>query len=470
MLQIIKSKREEGDCEIDFCEKNTNIRSMFKKVVESLEKANVRAKLKSGELMCPDCGAPAGKLPKNWDEVMACGACGARASLNEWANASDPERRIGFADRPPVGTKIRRETIAPDHVIWHIPAVGKFGFFLFFAIFWLLITGLVSGGFLLAILSGGEIEGNMPEWLLIPFFGIFWAVGLGMLYAAFRQKYMKHTVTFGNGNVTLRRELFGKTREKSLLKTSVSSIVQKEFYQQNYKPIYGIEIRGSDGKLRFGSALTAEEKAWLVADFRKVLEGDKVPESIATSGAASGGLAPMQVGQRKSVFSVTIPKPGVSALIGSLIFAIFGIGFVCAGIFLIEGESSPADSESGGWLPFLMANGFRTFWIMFSSIFVFAGLGMSYSTLKGMRKDRRIEGNEAEISLRTYRNGLVMEDRSFPRSQVFDIRATQSGSSNGNAMKRVELIIGDKTEKIASWMDGDAADQLVEEVRAALGR
>lgn len=95
---------------------------------------------------------------------------------------------------------------------------------------------------------------------------------------------------------------------------------------------------------------------------------------------------------------------------------------------------------------------------------------MTYSTLRAIKKDRRIEGNEAEISIRTYRNGLILEDRSFPRNQVHDIRGTVSGSSNNKSMKRVELIVGDKAEKITSWMDGDLADQLIAEVRAALGK
>lgn len=442
---------------------------MFKKVFESLEKANVRTKLKNGELACPDCGAAAGELPKNWNEVMVCKSCGARASLTEWANGANSGQSIGFADRPPANTKIRRETVGQDQVIWHIPATGKFGFLLFFALFWLFITAMVSGGFLIAFFTGGEIEGDMPGWLMIPFFGIFWAVGLGVLYAAFRQKFLNQSITFDRNQITLQKKMFSKTSEKSLAISSIGSIAQKEFYQQNYKPVFGIEIRGKDGKLRFGSDLTAEEKSWLVADFNQVLSGKQTTGFNGTT----EGLAPIRVGSRKSVFSVSIPKPGAGALFASLIFTIFGMGFVCIGIFLIEGESIPRDQQGAGglmtWFHFLLANGFRTIWIMFCSLFVLIGLGMTLSTLRAMKKDRRIEGNEAEISIRTYRNGLILEDRSFPRNQVHDIRGTISGSSNNKSMKRVELIVGDKTEKIASWMDGEMADQMIAEVRAALG-
>jgi hypothetical protein len=63
-----------------------------------------------------------------------------------------------------------------------------------------------------------------------------------------------------------------------------------------------------------------------------------------------------------------------------------------------------------------------------------------------------------------------LENRSFPRDQVYDIRGIITGASSNKSMKRVELIVGNKTEKIAGWMDGDLADQLIQEVRDALGK
>jgi hypothetical protein len=101
---------------------------------------------------------------------------------------------------------------------------------------------------------------------------------------------------------------------------------------------------------------------------------------------------------------------------------------------------------------------------------MFAGLGMAGQFLLGRGKERRIEGNATEISIRTYRNGLILKDRSFPRREVTDIRASVSGSSGSTPMKRLDLIVGDRAEKLASWIDGDEADALVRKVREALGR
>ena len=47
---------------------------------------------------------------------------------------------------------------------------------------------------------------------------------------------------------------------------------------------------------------------------------------------------------------------------------------------------------------------------------------------------RRIEANATEISIRTYRNGLILKEKSFPRREVMDIRASVSGSSNSTNM------------------------------------
>jgi hypothetical protein len=49
-------------------------------------------------------------------------------------------------------------------------------------------------------------------------------------------------------------------------------VQKKEFYQKNYRPVYGIEIKASNGKIRFGSALTEEEKSWLCWEIREFIK------------------------------------------------------------------------------------------------------------------------------------------------------------------------------------------------------
>ena len=170
-----------------------------------------------------------------------------------------------------------------------------------------------------------------------------------------------------------------------------------------------------------------------------------------------------------------IPAAGMASVIGPFVLALFGIGFICIGIFLIDGEPLPdlsGKSGPGYWfslIHWLFSNGFRTFWVLFSSLFAITGIYTGLSALRELGSNRRIEGNPADISIRTYRRGLVLKDRSFPRSEVTDIRASESGRIGNTFTKRVELIVGEKAEKVAIWMNGDKADDLVAEVREAMG-
>ena len=190
---------------------------------------------------------------------------------------------------------------------------------------------------------------------------------------------------------------------RRILRTSPKvTVSQQVFYSQNYQPVYGVEIRNSEGKLRFGTALGAEEKAWLVTEVRDVLGRGDERRSDDPSGASV--LEPMKVARAKEVFSVPVPPPGKSAIFGSLVFVAVGIGFMCIGVFLIKGEPFPDRSESEGLeyafdlLFSLLSDGFRTVWILFSSVFAVIGTVVLISTLKRMGKDLRIEGNAAQIS------------------------------------------------------------------------
>ena len=273
------------------------------------------------------------------------------------------------------------------------------------------------------MLTGGEVEGDMPEWALIPFFAVFYVIGFGFLYAGLREKYQRQRLTIGGGKVTLSKQMFGKSKEKSLSSGTLTFVSKKEFYKQNYQPVYGIEIKGPNGKLRFGSIITTEERAWLLADMKKTL----AVENKGQSATAVALIAPMKVPRPKSIFSVAVAPPKRPALVASLCVSAFAIGFVCIGI------------------------------------------GMTVSTVRAMNRDLRIEGNDAEISIRSYRRGLIVKNRSFPRRKVTDIRTSNSGHINGKVRKRVELIVGDKAEKIVNWIDGEQADVIAEELRSALG-
>jgi hypothetical protein len=442
---------------------------MFKKLQEKLEAGNFKALVTKGVLACPSCGAKPLGIPANASETLTCSGCGTRASAKEWASAGRPGELVGNPDRPPAGTKITRGNDASGASVWDIPASGKSGGLLVFAVLWCSIIALVSGGFLFAYLSGEPIQnkgpGKSPDWVIIPFLSVFWAVGLGMFYAGFRNKFAKHRIAVSVDAVSLRREFFGKVRDKSLPLAGINAVSQVEFYQKNYQPVHGVEIRGNGGKLRFGSILTPEEKAWLVADIGRAIFG--TPTAVATS-QRSALVA-------QSVFSIVLPNSRKHVWPLAVMLVAMGIAFVVVGVLFIDSpapfrsaEAPPAVAAFDRIFDFL-THGFRNVWIFMSGMMAVAGLSLVVWLMTTRGQETRVEGSDSEIALRTYRHGRIIKDRSFPRASVTDLRASVSGSSNNKVMKRLELIVGDRAEKLASWIEGARADEIVREVRRCLG-
>lgn len=435
---------------------------MFRKVIA---KAGAAAR-KSAHLACPECGARPETLPSNSKSVITCARCGTKASWSEWSATARQSGSVSDPDRPPANTRIVRQADDMGGVEWNIPASGKSGGFMFFAIFWCAITAVVSGGFLF-----GEVksDGDFPvQLILIPFFGIFWAIGLGMLYVACRNKYAKHRLRANRETVTLSRMLFGRAKHKSLPADGISSIAQAEFYQSNYQPVYGIEIKGRQGKLRFGTMLGDEDKAWLVADLRRVVFGAPV------TAAARQVVADAAVRTRQAYFSHPVPGSRSHLWPLAILLTLIGVAFVCIGIFVIDwetgktAEKAPSAIKVFDFVFSLMTGGFRVIWTLMSGLMAVGGIGLGTWLVRTRGQETRVEGSDSEIAIRTTRHGRVLKERVFPRAQVSDIRTSVSGSSNNRTMKRVELIVGDKAEKIAGWIDGEQADALVEEVRRAL--
>lgn len=404
---------------------------------------------------CPRCSAAASYKPQRMDEVITCQACGYLGSVMDWVGGK--KGPATHSPEPLVSTKITKESVLGSQV-WNIPASGRSGGFLFFAAFWLAITSVVSGGFLYAFLSGKEIEksGNFPDWALIPFFGIFWAVGIGMAYAGLRAKYAKHRVIIQGNTITIQRSLFFKTKEKSL--PDPVSIEQVVFYSQNYTPVYGIEIKARSGKFRFGSSLRDEEKAWLVADFKHALWPEAAAEEAELQAAAD---APLEQGDQ--AFSIVLPK-GTALKTFGIVLTLVGLGF-CSFWYLgiyrhksFHASSMPFDFMFGVVWPF-----------MSFAIFI-AGIVCLVKFFRGGEVERRLEGTADAIFLRKFQRGVMTDEKKHPRESVHDVRSSNSGEMNGRPMFKVQLITATKAEKLAGWIPQDQAERLVGEIKKAMGR
>jgi hypothetical protein len=433
---------------------------MFKKLIDRARSAATRTMASKGLLVCPTCGE---KSTTANGDLVTCLACGTRASMEEWtARVAPPAIAAADPDSPPLGTRISRAIDPSGKVVWMIPASGKSGGLMVFACLWCAVTAMISGGFLIVYLSGKPLGGNLPGWALIPFFGLFWVVGLGVFYAAIRSKYATHRLSAGPDQVILRRECFGRSSEKSLVAADVRSVSQTVFYTQNYEPVHGIEIRGKAGRLRFGSMLTESEKSWLTADLNRVIIG--APSPTATPAAVTAA--------RQSYFSIVLPRGRGHLLSLAIVLSLMGVCFLGVGVFVID--HTPITGSEGAARIFdlvfhLFTEGFRGIWLLMSGLMTASGITLLFFHLRSRRRETRLEGTDSEISIRVYQHGRVLRDRTFPRPSVTDLSSSVSGSSNGKPMKRIELITADSAEKLAWWIDADLADAFVTEARAALG-
>ncbi len=82
--------------------------------------------------------------------------------------------------------------------------------------------------------------------------------------------------------------------------------------------------------------------------------------------------------------------------------------------------------------------------------------------------ERKLEGDATQMFVRETRNGLVLSEQAFARDSVKSIRAKSSGESNGRLMKRIDLRVDGKEQRLALWVKGEEADDFVEEAKRLL--
>lgn len=455
-----------------------NPRVIRNKLLSMLENAALTKAASGKGFTCPACGSNLQAKGVVSGQVLTCPSCGHFGSATEWLMKSGTDHSGSTplpANIKPAGTRI---TLEPrmGATVWKIPASGRSGGLVPFAWLWSLFCLAMGGMVLWSGITGTVTINDQPatveralgmELFMTPFF----LIGAAMLYFGYRSKLASHEVSIGRGRVALTRHWLGRAKEKSITLADVETIGQAVFYTRNYQPVHGIEIKGGRKKLRFGSSLTEAEKAWLVEQFQRSVWPDRfrVEETSPQHSAA----APATTVAGNSAFSVLLPKP--SSLIGlSLMLLIMGAAFLAVGIFLIKPVGGGSSGHAPGIFRVLellfsvLDSGFRIVWCLFSTIMLVAGTFCLRSHRRNAGVEQRLVGSPTSISLKRLRHGTVIEERTFERSRFRDIRATVSGSVNGRPMKRIELILGDRSETIANWVAGEKADALVEEVRQAM--
>ena len=412
-------------------------------VMRKLNRALSRAR---GPVACPKCGEK--QRLSSGAKVITCTHCGYRASFMEWSMRSAREKEDATADPdvPPADTKIKRRTLGPGAVAWEIPPSGKSGGMLGFAVLW---TGFTAVWTTLALLGSAKSEDG---WIG-PLFSLpFWAVGLTMLYFSLRGKYAWHLLMVKDDTIVMARSFFKRTTRKSLGRSSLKSVEKKEFYQQNYTPVYGIEIRGKEGKLRFGTTLREEEKDWLVADMRRVLwPGEPgAKEAVAASGGTRGTRAP---GRRAASFQVDFPPTRANGtVVGTLMGALVVGGFLAIGIFALKD-----------------AGFFRWLWLGLNSFFALLICLGALSSWRNRNRILRVRGDRSGVHVETLRGRTPLKKTTLAGDGPVEVRSFSSGSLNNSPRVRIELLGQDQVIPVAKWYPEEEAREPLRLLREALG-
>lgn len=223
---------------------------------------------------CPRChekfALPPVMTDRLWEERIDCIHCGHALSLLEVLQftKSRLEEQVNEGAthiEQPANLRIRTEHSA-DKQVWNIPRKGGVNFLMFFGTFWLAICSFFNYAAFF-----GQIQGDFPSWALFLFIGVFDLIGIGTLFAGLRMAYSRHRLALSAVQLVHERHFLGHVSWKSIHPAHITSIELEVFYTENYEPVYGLEICGDGQKIRFGSELSPEEKAWLCQELRIAL-------------------------------------------------------------------------------------------------------------------------------------------------------------------------------------------------------
>ena len=204
----------------------------------------------TGSAECPFCGADLADVD--------FGENSRKSSSTSVVAGNHPATSHG----QPAGSEIEIVESTRDRLVIHIPPGGKKARAIgCFAFIW---NGFMAVFTSVWIFAGVQDNADAPLYVIIPFLGLFWLVGLGMAYWWVRMRFMRLYLLIDPSRVAIQRTLFGR---KSLKETHLGPKPFAELvesYQQNDVSVYAVAIEGTDRTAKFGTPHSREEKDWLV--------------------------------------------------------------------------------------------------------------------------------------------------------------------------------------------------------------
>lgn len=437
---------------------------------------------KSRPVPCPQCqqtfSIPLPLTDLLWDTRVDCPHCGLAMSLPDFGREARTEEELAAAGElaveRPFASRIEVEHTGAERV-WHVPAKGGSNFLMLFGAAWLAFCVV----FVLLVLFGGGTsrtpDNEMGDVALPVIMGAFVLVGVAMFYAGFMMSRARHTLRLDAVEFSHEKQFLGTRRRKAWPRESITRVKLVVFYQQNYKPVHGIEVRSARGAIRFGSALDAMEKAWLCQDLREALglastssaENDDRAYNTGRTGLEPS--SPMILEQNADGCVITLPPPKaawVAFVVGAVFVAISSVMLLGAFNSACEGGD-----EWGGHLFDWISSAFMIFWAIGPAIFFIIGTVIVWVAWTSVRTHTWITANAHGIQIGS-RTGSREWEETWPAASVENVRLGRAVSSSSKSTEEVAcrgvIVLRDRTRGFGGGYDTEELKAAVAALRKAL--
>jgi hypothetical protein len=188
---------------------------------------------------------------------------------------SEPQDEIERLERP-AQSKIEYEEIGGGFTLTVPPRGlrrGSHGLFTF-GVIWCVFTTVLAVVMIPAILLSEPKPDDGPKWLVVPFFALFIAAGIGMLLAAIHMGRRSAALAVsGNSLMVIQISIFGTKQREWKLKDLVTARVGASGMEVNDRPIMQVQIVPREGKpLGLMTGHDDADLEWVATLVRRAIE------------------------------------------------------------------------------------------------------------------------------------------------------------------------------------------------------
>ncbi len=386
---------------------------------------------------CPHCRATLDAEQLRASARPECPFCGVELENQLFADREDAafqaSPQVGTAaTNLPSGSQIQVVETDQSRMVFFIPAGGKRVASLgWFALFW---NGLITA-VTIAFLSAPK-----DVWTVVLVLAVFWLVGLFLAGFWLRMRFTRSFLLLESDRLSIQRHLFGYSWLKTAIFGDKTEAKLVEAYRENDVSVYCVAVEGVNRTIKFGTALSSEEKHWFVATINSFLGisaalptpsvdtspsriGKQVPELSPSELRPDSGVTIDEEASGRLVLHYTALVSGRvrnTAMVVAAACLLFSIGIFCGVVFATMPKV--AADPGFGWFPLLITVPFMIPGAcgLFTLLFVFYG-------------QITIDVSERELCYR-WHLGRIGIRKTIPINDISDIRIapmTMRYSKNG---------------------------------------